>query len=220
MTNKIVIIFILFTVSFIQPNSKPKIKSGAIFGKVVYIEAKNTKPVIITIMGTDKIAQADSEGYFYINNLKPGLYNLEIQMEDLNVRCAEGINVMSGKITCLGTVNINQSLVGEKLWWWGIIEYQKKVEPVKYGSIEGYILDEDGKPVPNALITYNDDKYPWDGKSDSAGYFKINKVIPGYYPGISVLNWGTEYIGIKVIPKHTTRVRLEVFESIKEIEIF
>ena len=214
MINKIVIIFVLFAVSFIQPNNKPKPKNGAIFGKVAFLEAKNIKSFKIILMSTDKVVNPDSEGYFYINNLKPGKYNLKIQMEDSIDRYAEGINVQSDKISCLGTLYTERALSVGKIEW-GIIEYQKKIEPVKYGKIEGYIINEKGKPVPNALITYNNDKCPWDGKSDSTGYFKINKVIPGHYPEISVEYRGKVYMDIKVRLNQISRVKLELPEILK-----
>lgn len=213
MINKIVIIFILFTVSFIQPNNRPKIKDGAIFGKVAFYNAKNIKPFKITLMGTNKIIQPDGEGYFYINNLKPGIYNLKIQIEGLNDHYAQKINVLSGRISCLGTLYIERSLDG--IIEWGIIEYQKNIESIKYGKIEGYIVDNFNRYVSNALISYKDGQYLWDGKSDSTGYFKINKVIPGSYPGISVYRWWADPLTIDVKPYHISQVKIKVSQPRK-----
>jgi len=111
MINKIFIIFVLFTASFIQPNNKPKPKNGAIFGKVAFLEAKNIKPFKITLMGTSKIVQPDSEGYFYINNLKPGIYDIKIQTEGLIDQYAEKITVLKNKITCLIPVYIDLAVI-------------------------------------------------------------------------------------------------------------
>jgi len=218
MINKIVILFILFTVSFIQPNNKPKIKDGAIFGKVTFYNAKNIKPFKITLMGTNKIVQPDGEGYFYINNLKPGLYDIKIQTEGLIDHSAEQIEVLNSKITCLQPFYVDRlDTVKEKIEW-DLLEYQKKIEPIKYGKIEGYIVDMNGRPVKNARVSYNDNKYLylwngksgkclWEGKSDSKGYFKINKVVPGNYPEISVHGWMTKAVNIVVKPNRITRVK-------------
>ena len=208
MINKIIIIFVLFTVSFIQPNDKPKIKDGAIFGKVAYLETGNIKPFKITLMGANKIVQADSEGYFYINNLKPGLYDLKIQIEGLIDHFAEKINELSSKISCIGTLYIERSLDG--IIEWGIIEYQENIAPIKYGKIEGYIVDSYNRYVPNTLISYNYDKYLWDGKSDSTGYFKISKVVPGQYQYISAYCWWADPLTIDVRPNHITKVKIKV----------
>ena len=218
MINKIFIIFVLFTVTCIQPNNKPKIKDGAIFGKVAFYNAKNIKPFKITLMETNKIIQPDDEGYFYINNLKPGIYNIKIQAEGLIDHSAEQIEVLYSKITCLQPFYIDRlDTVKEKIEW-DLLEYQKKIEPIKYGKIEGYIVDMNGRPVKNALVSYNDNKYLylwngksgkclWEGKSDSKGYFKINKVVPGNYPEISVHGWMTKAVNVVVRPNRITRVK-------------
>ncbi|MDP4114997.1 MAG: carboxypeptidase-like regulatory domain-containing protein [Bacteroidota bacterium] len=218
MINKIVIIFVLFTVSFIQPNNRPKIKDGAIFGKVAFYNVKNTKPFEITLMETNKVVEHDSEGYFYINSLKPGIYNLRIQTEGLMDHSAEKIEVLNGMITCLQPFYMDRLDTVKGKIEWDLLEYQKKIEPIRYGKIEGYIVDLNGRPVQNALISYNDNKYPslgnekdgkclWEGKSDSNGYFKINKVVPGHYPEISVHGWMTKATNIVVRPNHITRVK-------------
>jgi hypothetical protein len=111
MINKIVIILVLFSVSFIQPGNKPKPKNGAIFGKVAFYNAKNIKPFKIILVGSSKIVRPDGEGYFYINNLKPGKYNIKIQTEGFIDQYAEKITVLKNKITCLVHIYIDMAVI-------------------------------------------------------------------------------------------------------------
>ncbi|MDP4117087.1 MAG: hypothetical protein Q8903_13200, partial [Bacteroidota bacterium] len=203
------IIFVLFTVSFIQPNNKPKTKTGAIFGKVAFLETKNIKPFKIILMGTSKIVQPDSEGYFYINNLKPGIYDIKIQTEGLIDQYAEKITVLKNKITCLIPVYIDLA-VTEKIQY-VILNYQKRIEPIKYGKIEGYFVDTDGNPVSNAYLCYHG--HLLGGKSDSSGYFRINKIIPGHYKYISgnKERGFSEDIEVNVKPDSVLNIKLKVY---------
>ncbi|MDP4117461.1 MAG: hypothetical protein Q8903_15100, partial [Bacteroidota bacterium] len=186
----------------------PKIKDGAIFGKVTFYNAKNVKPFKIILMGTNKIVQPDGEGYFYINNLKPGLCNLKIQTEGFIDQYAEKINVLSGKITCLIPFYIDLAVI-EKIQY-VFLNYQKKIEPIKYGKIEGYFVDSHDNPVSNAHL-YNQ-HFLWGGASDSLGYFRINKVIPGHYKEISATLDGdfSDEIEVYVKPDSVVRIKLKI----------
>jgi hypothetical protein len=195
--------------------NKVHIKPSSIFGKVAFYDSINIKPIKITLIENHKIIKLDRDGYFYINNLQPGFYNLNIQVEGLNNYQVDSIKVLDDSVTCLLPFYIDKA-EGRKIIW-NILEYQKNIEPMRYGKIEGYVVEDDfhGKPISNAILYYN--QHLWEGKSNSKGYFKINKVIPGHYIMIEANpqhgNYWTRYVGYDVKPGIITKIKLRLFES-------
>ena len=214
MINKITAFLLLFAFSSFPQTKMQETNTGAIFGKVGFYKSKNNSPIIVILIEKNKIIETDREGYFYINNLKPGLYNLKIHVDGLKDHFADSIRVIKDKISCVLPIYINK-MENEKNNW-SIIEYQKKIEPIRYGKIEGYVVYEhDGIPKPNATILYGG--LLWEEESDSSGYFKIDKVVPGHYAGIGAIaeryKWWGRILEFDVKPDSVSRIKIKLFKS-------
>lgn len=156
-------------------------KTGGIFGRAEFSNRVKITSIEITLLEDKKFIKHDKEGYFYIDNLNPGIYNLKIRANGEIDYYIENINVNSDSVSCLQFYYLDQ-YPDAKISWSSY--QQKKTDPISYGKIEGYAIDDYGNALANTPILCLGSY--WGTETDSLGFFRINKVIPGHYNDIYI----------------------------------
>ncbi|MEO0293462.1 MAG: TonB-dependent receptor [candidate division WOR-3 bacterium] len=97
---KLIGVFLLFLLII------PTNLSGAVTGKIagIVIDARTGEPLVganVVILGTDRGAACDVDGYYYILRLDPGIYDVQARMIGYKTVTKVGVRVESGHTTPL-----------------------------------------------------------------------------------------------------------------------
>lgn len=171
---------------------------GGVLGVVVESGGDALKGVSVAIYnGTKKLKSCvtNESGYFLISEIPEGTYTLVFEKEGY-ARVERSVSILSDENTDIGIVEL------EKL-------------PPQLGNITGYVVDEQGKPIPGASICL-------EGReisviSNSIGEFRITGLEEGeYILLVSAPGYKDVRRALTVTPGNTTTVWIEME---KEVEV-
>lgn len=177
------ILFVIFmmccfncTNTFLNKTNQSKL-TGDIYGKVyVSGNSKLVKNIQVFIQNKAFATRTDSNGYFYITNVPPGLYSVTARTKGYGDCTINQVKVSNDSITILSQHSIYESTYIRK--WDGI--KIKRVNINFRGNLSGSVVDlHSNKVIHNAAVDIIGT--PWGAYTDSAGAFKIEDILPGSY---------------------------------------
>lgn len=107
---------------------------------------------------TKLTVRSSKNGSFRIENAGPGLYTLEVSHPSYAPYTLKEVAIDQGKTNNLGTIPL---LVG--------------------GGIQGTVFKKDGNADPNAIVSIQGENFSKQLKTNSKGYYHIDKLPPGEY---------------------------------------
>lgn len=158
--------------------------SGSVYGKLEIVPHINFDSVKVSLLQTNQSLTPDCNGTYYFESVQPGTYKLKIDIPVLGSFTTTDIVVYPDTITVVIQNYHNRQINNQsnKILVCNTIK-RKKLSPLKFGSISGYVYDIDKNPAINTeVILFNTFWLTnWLTKTDSTGFFEINKILPGEY---------------------------------------
>ncbi|HEX2866293.1 MAG TPA: hypothetical protein VHO03_04585 [Ignavibacteriales bacterium] len=152
-------------------------KTSGIYGKIEVYPPGLGKELTLKLSGSNSILQLDENGNYYFGDIEPGSYDLEITVPGLVKHFLKKVDAVADSITIVtpSQIRSNDSYPDIAYAFVRI----KKIFPLRFGSLSGYVYMDNKVPAPNAIV-YLKNTF-WKTKADSSGFFKIERVLQGKY---------------------------------------
>ncbi|MCQ2448943.1 MAG: carboxypeptidase regulatory-like domain-containing protein [Clostridia bacterium] len=195
-------------------NNNTSTVRGGIKGTILNKDGFPVRGASVLLMPGNKIAKTDSNGVYRFNNLASGEYQLYfIESTGNRLLLCDGLNVSDGVVLVVPTATYLTA---------GEIEVFLPDEPIDddnygqgtdsdanepYGALRGFFYDENGNPIPNAVIFVRDVAH---AITDKNGMFKFDKLPCGEFELYTVLANDEELVLRKVTIKPNVGVSIVV----------